>query len=290
MAEATAHRDSLEGDVNCLKRLACDERMAEAFALLAKGFTDDAQWRYFIYTAWASRMDFAKYRDRLKRAEELKSEIADAAEKLAKKIGQFAETGTMGPDEFYSIPVLLRQTDNCEMQNHNLHMWRSMRHHVLGDPPRRNISDAKAAKLAEAGAEYLPGVKIIVVAMDENTKIDTEEEARNMLRYAWGTSPYFSALLGTMAKAARAFKPGESGMIGAAIQSRQKNPKTEYLRAFGSHLTNTYNFQLTPSIMNAMAIVATVVINLPDVVVTYDDVRKALPKLGDNRSQNQGEK
>ena len=286
-AEALAHRDILASDVDCLLRLACDERMAKVFTLLAKEFTDDRQWRNFTYTAWASRINFAKYRYRLKRAEELKGEIADAAETLANFLRQFADTGIIGPGEFYSIPELLLQTDNQAMQNHNLHMWRSMRHHVLGDLPRRNISEAKPA---EGSGEPMHPVKIVIVAMGDKAEIDTEEEARNMLRYAWGVSPDFSALLGTMAKAVRAFKPSESGMIGAAIQSRQKSPKTEYLRAFGSHLTNTHNFQLKTSIMNAMAIVATVVINLPDVDVTYDDVRKALSKLGDTQSQNLGEK
>jgi hypothetical protein len=67
-------------------------------------------------------------------------------------------------------------------------------------------------------------------------------------------------------------------MIGAAIESRQKSPKTEYLRAFGNLLTDVHNFALTKSIMQAMAIVANVVVNFPDVDVTYDDVRKALAK------------
>ena len=111
-----------------------------------------------------------------------------------------------------------------------------------------------------------------------------------MLRYAWGTAPDFSELLDTVTKAGRAFKPSESGMIGAAIESRQKSPKTEYLRAFGNLLTDVHNFALTTPIMQAMAIVANVVINLPDVDVTYDDVRKALAKLGGERLENSGEK
>ena len=41
--------------------------------------------------------------------------------------------------------------------------------------------------------------------------------------------------------------------------------------------------------MQAMAIVANVVINLPDVDVTYDDVRKVL-KLGGERLENLGKK
>jgi hypothetical protein len=286
-AEAVAHRDRLAGDVDCLQRLAHDARMRDAFALLTREFTDDRQWRNFIYAAWAARVDFAKYRDRLKRAAELKGEIADAAETLAKLIRQFSETGINGPGEFYSIPELLRQTDNHEMQGHNLHIWRSMRQHVLGDLPKRDIPETKSAG---ESSDPMPPIEIVFVPMKEKAEIAPEEEARNMLRYAWGTAPDFSELLDTVAKAGRAFKPSESGMIGAAIESRQRSPKTEYLRAFGNLLTDVHGFAVTTPTMQAMAIVANVVINLPDVDVTYDDVRKALAKLGGERLENSGKK
>jgi len=286
-AEAVAHRDMLAGDVDCLQRLAHDARMRDAFALLTREFTDDIQWRNFIYAAWSARVDFAKYRDRLKRAAELKGEIADAAEILAKLIRQFSETGINGPGEFYSIPELLRQTDNHEMQDHNLQMWRSMRRHVLGDLPRRDVPEKRPAR---ESSEPMPPIEIVFVPMGEKAEIDPKEEARNMLGYAWGTAPDFSALLDTVAKAGRAFKPSETGMIGAAIESRQRSPKTEYLRAFGNLLTDVHRFALTTQAMQAMAIVANVVINLPDVDVTYDDVRKALAKLGGERLENSGEK
>jgi hypothetical protein len=284
-AEALAHRDRLAGDVDCLRRLAHDARMRDAFALLTREFTDDKQWRNFIYAAWAARVDFAKYRDRLKQAAELKGDIADAAETLAKLIRQFSEIGICGPSEFYSIPELLRQTDNHEMEGRNLHMWRSMRQHVLGDLPKRDASETKPA-----GGEPIPPVEIVIVPMGEKAEIDPEGEARNMLRYAWGTAPDFSALLDTVAKAGRAFKPSESGMIGAAIESRQRSPKTEYLRAFGNLLTDVHDFALTTPTKQAMAIVANVVINLPDVDVTYDDVRKTLTKPGGERLENSKQK
>ena len=234
-----------------------------------------------------ARVDFAKYRDRVKRATELKDEIADAAETLANLIHRFSETGINGPGEFYSIPELLRQTDNHKMLGHNLHMWRSMRQDVLGDLLRRDIPETRPAG---ESSEPLHPIEIVIVPMAEKAEIDPEEEARNMLRYAWGTAPDFSDLLDTVAKAGRSFKPSESGMIGAAIESRQRSPKTEYLRAFGNLLTDAHGFTLTTPIMQAMAIVANVVINLPDVDVTYDDVRKALAKLGGERLENSGEK
>ena len=91
------------------------------------------------------------------------------------------------------------------------------------------------------------------------------------------------ALLDMVASAARSFQPKIRGMAGAALASRQQNTKTEYLRAFAFLLTvhRLPNFQiaLTTPVMKAMAIAANVALNLPDVDVTYDDVRKALSNL-----------
>jgi hypothetical protein len=282
-AQALAHRDSLKAEVDCLRRLAHDERMRDAYALLTREFADDRQWHGFIYSAWAARVDFAGYRDRLRRAAELTGEIAQTSETLAKLIRQFSATGINGPSEFYSIRELLRQTDKHESEGHNLHMWRSMRQHVLGAPPKRVI---RVEISTEEGGEPVPPFEIVRAPLDEKPEITHEEEARNTLRYAWGTAPEVSALLETLAHAARSFNPSATGMIGAAIASRQRNPKTEYLRAFGKLLTDEHGFAMTTPVIKATAITASVVINLPDVDVTYDDVRKALARLGVERLED----
>ena len=287
-AEALAHRDRLAGDVGCLQRLAHDARMHEAFTLMTSQFTEDKQSRNFIYAAWAARVDYSKYRSQLKRAAELKSEIGRAADALAELIRQFSDTGICAPSEFFSIKELLRQTDNNKMQGHNLFMWRSMRRHVLGDLPTR---EGPADKPVGENGEPMHPIEIEFCApMGERPEIDPKEEALNSLRYAWGTAPDLPALLSTLANAARSFVPSESGMIGAAIESRQKNTKTEYLRAFRNLLTDVYSFQLTKPIMKAMAVVANVVINLPDVDVDYDDVRKTLARQAEERPENSAEK
>jgi hypothetical protein len=246
--EAVEGRRRLAEDVDCVRRLACDERMRDVYTLLAQEF-DDRHWRNFIYAAWAARVDFAEYRDNRRRAAELSSEIARAAEDLAALLRQFSQTGFCGPWEFRSIEELLRRTDNHD--GRNLYMWRSERHHILGDPPSRDASD----------------------------KTDSAGRLSKDIRYAWGVAPELSMLLDTLSDAAREFKPEESGMIGAAIGSRKRNIKAEYLRAFGVLLIDVHGFRLTPPTMKAMAIVATVVINSPDIVATYDDVRKALKRL-----------
>jgi len=281
--KAAEHRDGLAGNVDCLRRLAHDERMRDAFALLTREFTDDKQWRNFIHAAQAARMNFKPYRDRLKRAADLKDEIAGAADALARLIRQFSETGINGPGEFYSIPELLRQTDNHEMQGHNLGMWQAMRRHVLGDLPRR---DSPESEQAQGDGDESPEPVIVtrrIVKPAERHAIDPAEQQRNTMRYAWETAPPFSALLKTMANAARNFEPRESGAIGAALEKRENNIGTQYLRAFGK-LLNDDRFTLTTPIMKAMAIVATVVINQPDFDVTYEDVRQALAKPSGKRA------
>lgn len=272
-AEAQAHRDLLAADLECLHRLGSDPRMRDAFALLTAEFTVDQEWRSFIYAAWAARVDFKKHRDRVKRAAELTGKIADAAKSLANLIREFSEFGLNGPDEFYSIAELLRQTDNHEMQGHNLHMWRSMRQHILGDLP---IQDLPETKIVIESIDLESLAKISLVQAGEKVAIAPEEVARNNLRYAWGVAPDFPELLDTVAKASLAFSPRESGMIGAAIDSQKHSPKTEYIRAFGNLLTESHGFTLSLPCMKAMKIVANVVINQPEIDVTYDDVRKAL--------------
>jgi hypothetical protein len=124
------------------------------------------------------------------------------------------------------------------------------------------------------------------VPIGEKPEITPEQRVRSTVRYAWGTAPGVSALLETLAGAARAFEPSAPGMIGAAVASRQHSPKTEYLRAFGNLLTDVHGIALTTQVMKAMAIVGNVVINLPDVDVSRDDVRKALARLGVERLEN----
>ena len=70
------------------------------------------------------------------------------------------------------------------------------------------------------------------------------------------------------------------GAVDVAISKRKRNIKTEYLRAFGHlllHCGAGEEVRLTPGVRRAMSVTSTVAIN-SDVIVTEDDVRKALPK------------
>lgn len=279
--EAVEYRDMVAGNVDCLHRLAHDPRMQGAYAKLTQEFTQDEQWSRFIHAAWAADIDYSKYRERLKRTKELRDKIADTSEKLAGLLRETAKTGfSFWPSEFYSIPELLRQTDNHKMQNHNLSMWRSLRKYVLGDLPKRDIPENKPDENT-IDTPAATQIEFVPVGPGEETEIDPAEARRMSLRYYWGTAPDLSELLDTVAKAARDFQPSESGVIGAAIKSRQRSKagNKEYLRAFGNLLTEGFGITPTTNIMNAMAFVATVVIDDHNFVVTYDDVVKAIGSL-----------
>lgn len=67
-------------------------------------------------------------------------------------------------------------------------------------------------------------------------------------------------------------------MIMAAVRTRQSNAKTDYLRALACGLS-LHHKKIRPPLQRAMADFATVALNEPDLVVSYDDV-KALLRSG----------
>ena len=103
----------------------------------------------------------------------------------------------------------------------------------------------------------------------------TGKSAGENALYAWGIAPSLAELLGTVAKAASNYEPRFYGRTGAAIEKRQPNPKTEFIRAFGYMLAKA-GIPATPPVMNAMACMATIAIDNPDAIASYDDVKQAL--------------
>jgi hypothetical protein len=81
----------------------------------------------------------------------------------------------------------------------------------------------------------------------------------------------------------------QNALVMSALKTRQSNQKTDYLRAFGCGLKLKDPDALTPTVQKAMADIATVVINDPDIVVTYDDVRAVFTK-GKQRANGKSNK
>ncbi len=97
-----------------------------------------------------------------------------------------------------------------------------------------------------------------------------------MLAYAWEKAPDLPAMLETVACAAEQWRLDVGDVPNAAIASRKQSPKTEYLRAFAEILRNELRLSTLPAlVITAMAGIANVVLNDPNLDVSRDDVRKA---------------
>ena len=89
------------------------------------------------------------------------------------------------------------------------------------------------------------------------------------------TLPTLAELLGELSQLSFDYEPEEFGMPGAAITSRQTNPKNEFLRAFW-HVLGGRGFERSTRLDHLISIVATVVLNDPRIAVLAADVRDAL--------------
>ncbi len=285
----------MEREQSCLLRFARDDRMRDVYTELQKVFTSDDQYAEFLSSAWNADMNFAPFRERVKKAKALTPKIATAARELASLLGELGETHTVPPSELYSIRALLDATDNHEMGGHNLYMWSAVRGVITGKrrappPPEQPEPEEEAApkqvvivpeeEAAEAERNN-PDALIVVIRHFKRGDIierDHEKETRNTLGYAWGKAPDLPAILGTVAKAADNWTAQESGAIGAAIASRKKTRVTEYLRAFAELLRENLRMDLTAPIVAAMAATASVVLNLSDTGLSVDAVRMAIAR------------
>jgi hypothetical protein len=268
---------SVEGEQTCVLRFAHDDRMRAVYNELQKVFTSDDQYADFLRSAYAADLDFERYRQRVKQAKRLAPKIAEAASALACLLKQAGDVGGgKAPSEFYCIRTLLNATDNHELDDHNLHMWRALRKSITGE--RREVSPGPQDLLPVGPMKF-----VLVPVKPGEAKIDPEEQARNTLFYAWENAPDLVAILGTVEAAARNWIPQEGGAIGAAISTRQRSQVSEYVRAFAKLLRQHMpSLEFSAPIVAAMAGVADVVLNDANNVVTADAVSKALIRTVDN--------
>jgi hypothetical protein len=280
LSEALAHRDYVADQVSCLQRLVHDERMRPAYAHLLRAMTSDEQLAGFIDAAWATKLDYSEQRDQTRAAADLAREVARAAGVLAellKKAEGFA--GPLLPPEFFSTRSLLKLTEH-DCDHRDFHMWPGQRRYILGQRDPLSTSPGEVAKTATGAGPI--SIEIQAASAGDEKLVDPDAEQRDTLHYAWSTAPSLSRMIASLQRGALAYEPATgSGAIDAALAGRQRNSKTEYLRAFGWQLRYVRRIECTPDIINAVAITATVVLNDADEVVTYDDARKSILKLAD---------
>ena len=268
-AKERANAQGLGENVASLERLALRPEMQSAYSRLVGALGTDTELKAFIRAAWGAHMNYGTFRDRLKEAAEIARKVADAAGTLHDLLRKAEGFGTYLPGEFFGIRSLLRNTDH-DPEDRNHYMWQRMRHVVLGDRPDPLPQNTNVVPIR---------LEVVLVSALDATPLDPEEQARNMLNYAWGTAPDMRHIVATMQRAAQDCVPTETGTIGAAVSSQKRNRKTEYLRGFASLLRNEHHIELTAEIMNAIAVTATVVLNDAGTDVTYDDVRKVVASI-----------
>lgn len=258
-----AENKQLAADIDRIRWLAHGPEMKEVDQLLLNAFSEDEpaertrKSEAFIHAAWLARFDYEPPRERLTRASALKNEIAKTAEHLAALLRQLGEADPWRPSELYSVDDALRVTENTERSAADGERWRALRRHVLGDRGRPRPTEVR------------------ILEPDESSAVDPVERARASVRYAWSAAPPVAALLNTLARVARDYEPSQDGFVGAAL-NRQRNNKMEYLRAFLHLLCRQYEVASTDDIKQAIAIAATLVL---DVNVTVGDVSNAAKSL-----------
>lgn len=254
---------SLKADVDCIKRLVYRFEMEGVFDVLCAELSLDSIDKIFQF-AWSVNCDYSTYRNQKASISNQAKEISKAASDLAKLLEQTQGCGVMCPSEFYSLPDLLSKTDNA-----NDLLWKGLRHTILGD-------DNKLEKSIPV-LDDPPKITIRFVSPGDDVVIDPLEQARNEIKYTWGTAPDLSALLRTVSQAADEFTPEMHGFIGAAISTRQTNSKTEYLRGFLTKIKDSgVQLPAIPRIYESIATMACVALNDDNGAVTVKDIRDLL--------------
>ena len=148
---------------------------------------------------------------------------------------------------------------------------------------------SKLLKSPPRSAQELPGelfyLRDLIERADHSPKhrdFDAWRNLRDSLlgKRAWEVAPDASRLVDVLAAAAASSKATPTrGLVGAALKSRQRNAKTAYLRAFIAAAHERGFDARRQHVAAAMAVAAAVVLNDPNLVVSRDDIRKAVKQL-----------
>lgn len=285
--QAAQHVEILERSAMSLTRLGTDERMRDCFKNLKEAALTDQQLKRFISIASSAYRNYAIDRDRRKHAAELRDAVWKSATKLSKLLRELSEMVVPSfPLELYSIRHLIMQTHfpesgidpatgQRERNSTEDAYWRSLRSRVLGREP--TAPDPTAA--VDPSGDVTGVVARWLTDEEAAPSADVQKVDDPGPHYIWAQSPPVFSLVDAIAAAASEFEPRDFELVEAAIKSRQtsKSQNKEYLRAFGKLLeTESLDIARTRPVINAIAVAATVVLDDPDLVVTYDDVVKAI--------------
>ena len=258
---AVSRRGRLIEERERVERLATDIQMKKAYALL--GPLDDETWRQLFYGVLGARAGLSEFRQAEgdepeaegDEPEVVKGELRkrmDDARRLSRRIAGTARELSRQIEELRSLGFL---GVPCELVEARALFERA---------------DVSCPYSAPEWERLRP--RLLGNASDLNDE----------LRPAWESAPCVTDLLHTIAKAAEAFEP-RPRKAAAALRSRKAEPVTELIRSIAEMLTIYIGIELTPRVKRAIAIIVTVDINAPNIIVTYDDVRKACTKRKSGR-------
>jgi len=238
-----AHINNIRDDIACIERLTRshdDGRDCDRQELYGRWLSglDDRKVVMFLLAACEAAHNHTRIRRQLREARLLRQEIIKGARELSRQIRTLESLDVGMPKELVSTRALLRMANPSHPDD--VDAWEILRPQILGDEP------------------------------DSIVKVCDELDSSVEVRSAWDSAPDLADLLEAAAMAA------ENYITALPLHSRQKSKKTDAIRVFAGILTRIFKFDLTDRIKHAMAIAATIAINDPDIVVTYDNVRKAL--------------
>lgn len=238
---------STTDQIDCLRRLQDDESMRDVYCWLESlHCSNDDEFAQrpaalFVHAATIARADYRVLAEKAREAADLRTRIAKAADKLASFLRKLESEPTIQIPELVSTRALIRA--------------------AFRSPP------PKSPESAEVGSE---------VEFSEPVLAGPGPFPRDELRAFLEALPPPYELLDQIADhAQREYDRSVESMTDAALKSRQRSGKTDYLRAFMHALTADGAFDNSVALRNAVAAAATVALNLPDTVVTLDDVTKA---------------
>lgn len=147
-------------------RLLRDSRMKDAYALLVKEFTSDESWAAFICAASAADEDFEEYRAKMKRALDIKQEVAETAARLSVLMDELMDNRCFHRTNFDTRELLLKTR------------W----HHLSSD----DLPNAAAKKippmpvllstLSEVADDFIPTVPPDILAAISSRQSSTKTE------------------------------------------------------------------------------------------------------------------
>jgi hypothetical protein len=223
-----------------VERVVSDSRLHDVLKLLEVEINDGKKCAKFLHAALNSNNDYNEFRDANRDALDVARQISVAADHLAELLKQFERVGIGGPLEFFSLRELLRVSDDIGVSVERQRKW-------------------------DASRDLLLSSDIV------------DESGNDRLKILWALAPSPENLLRVMASAARRFEPYKVGSTGAALDSRERNRKWEYLRAFIYELFGHGFLLSNQRVSAAVAIMAAIVLDVGD--VSDDDVRKAVKRV-----------